>query len=227
MRTWDEIDDRLSYFLDDTTTDETDRTWRERLRINSWNWAQDMFCAHTPLSKVVTLEVLADTRTGRLPDDFYAMDMLHDTTEDRWLSTARRRQGDIRYTDDDVLEYWLWGGELKLEKAYTEAGTDLQLYYWAFYPALEFVVDATTGAVTVEQNQIHTPRWAELALLHLTAANILAPGEMQASYLGEWDTRQDSGNPIQNPRLKSIEFHVRMYDDILGRFPKANVGRSG
>lgn len=221
MTKWTELNSRLDLFLGDTTD-----TYSEPLRIEAWNWAQDVFVSHTPRAMASTMVFDTGGREAILPDDFYMVRSIYDSGNERFWSPIEHGPGMIRLTNEDRLQYWTFGNRLFLESIKSVAATDLTLYYWAYYPKIEYSEDSS-GVVTIEAGQVLTPRWAERALCHLTASGIMMPLEIEASNLNNYRIRIESGNPEHNPRAQSAEFHLRWYLELVGRFPRADVGRSG
>jgi len=219
--TWDSVNDKLDLFLGKSWEADGTNLKSLPLRIEAWNWAQRVFVHHTPLQQYATLSFLAGGRSALLPEDYYAIDGIYDSTEERWWKPMRRRPGDIRYVDDEVLEYWVWADKIILENEYTVGATDLTLYYWAYYP------DVTYNVETVGEDVLMTPRWAELALAHLTTANIMQPMEVFASDINQYKIRIESGNPEHNPRAQSALYHLNWYNMLLSLHPPANMERSG
>lgn len=223
MTTWAEVMQKLDWFLGDGIEEEendADRTFPEILRIESWNWAQRLFCTHTSLPRQTPLRIEEGGREALLPPDFYHIEGLYDAGNGRWWWPMRRRPGDIREEDDDVLEFWIMGDRMFLESKETYHDNDLTLHYWAYYPDVKYVQkeDLTPD---VRDDNILTPLWAELALIHLTSANCHQPGSITASDINQWDIKIDSGTPMMNPRAEQAKIHLWWYDTIVNRHPAA------
>jgi len=231
MKTWAEVMQKLDWFLGDAIEGDevdSDRTFPEILRILSWNWAQNLFCAHTPMSRQTPLRIEEGGREALLPPDFYSVEGLYDADNSRWWWPMRRRPGDIREVDDDVYEFWIRGKRMFLESEVSYHNNDLTLHYWAYYPSVEYVevtVTPTEGdpyiIPDVRNDSIITPLWAESALCHLTAAYCWTPGSVQAADINQWDIKLDSGTPLMNPRAEQAKLHLWWYDTIINRYPAA------
>jgi len=217
--TWTRVDAKLDLFLDDAERTGASRTYPVALRVEAWNWAQRVLVHHTPRQRSMVLEIETGQRGGILPEDFYAMHGIYDSDREQWWHIIDTfKPGDIRYTDDDVPECWFWGDELFLEDEISYGSTDLTLYYWAYWPEVE-LVDSL-----YEQEQIYVPRWAELALVHLTTATALMPMELFAADINEYKIRVDSGTPLHNPRAEAADFHLKWWHRLLDLFPPARSG---
>jgi hypothetical protein len=221
---WSDVNTKLNYFLGRDSEAGGKQLKKQEMRIESWNWVQDVFVHHTPRQRSITLTIESGGRTANLPEDLYVVDRIYDSSNEKFWRPTNFYPGDIRYTDDDVLQFWIWDNTLTLESQLATTSTDLTLYYWAYYPKVEYSLDGTT--VLVEQGVIYTPRWAELALIHLTAASVFMPLEIEASDLNQWKIKVESGNPLQNPRAQSALYHLQWYDLLTAKFPKSPLGRA-
>lgn len=217
--TWTEVNRKLDLFLDDAERTGASQVFPVSLRVEAWNWAQRTFCHHTPRQRSRTLEIDAGQRAGIVPADCFAIHGIYDSDRERWWWPVDLLPGDIQYTDDDVAEYWIWGNELFLDDEISYSSTDLTLYYWAYWPDVEYSVSDST--LTYIQEQIYVPTWSELALVHLTTATVLMPMELFAADINEYKIRVDSGTPLHNPRAQSADFHLRWWHHILDMFPPA------
>lgn len=217
--TWAAVNRKLDIFLKD---DDVEPRYSTVLRIMSWNAAQRVFVSHTPLSKSMRLEIDTGNRTAILPPDFYAIESIYDSDRGIWWRPMRRRPGDVALPDDDLPEYWIWGGRIHLEANVPYDHDDLTMYYWAYYPDVTYV-EGDDGSVDVQDDIITIPMWAEPALLHLTAAFVFQPDAIAAADINQWDIKIDSGTPLMNPRAQQAREHLFWYDTIVNRFPQAVV----
>lgn len=229
MNTWSAgINPRLDLFLGDSIERDTDSlTYSVPLRVAAWNWAQDVLCYYAPYPKSMTLSVGDDGRTGILPSDFFDVDMLYDADEERWWRLMTRKPGDFRPTDDDVLEFWVFGRQMFLEKDVGSDEDDLTLYYWAYYPPIEYELQSDGETYHYPQDTVYVPRWAELAVMHLTAYSCLTPGSVESADLSQFKIEFESGTPIHNPRLMAADWHIKQFHHLVHLFPRARMGRSG
>lgn len=225
MTTWTEVNRKIDHFAGDPDTD-SGRTFPEALRIEAWNWAQDMLCAHTPRQREVTAEIDTGQRSIALPSDFYAVEGLYDSDKEQWWWPMRRRPGDRRFLDDDVLEFWLWDNKLYLESEISFDTTRLTMLYWAYWPKVEYS-ESTSGLVTVTQETIYVPQWTIPALMHLVIFTTMVPMEIESSDLNQWRIRVESGTPLDNPRMASAIWHLAMYERLVDKYPPARVTEVG
>jgi hypothetical protein len=218
--TWDEIDNKLSHFLDDVVT-EGDLKFSVPLRVQSWNWAQDIFVAHTALQKQVLLAIDNDTRSGILPEDFYIPSMLYDENNGQFLQMARFKHGTLRDSMASNDDWWCWGNRIFIEKS-VDFTHRVTLYYFAYYPKVTYILEG--GAYIYRDKSIYVPRWAEEAIVHLTCSAILMPGSISAAMQRNYNIMIDSGSPIQNSRMQQSFDHFKWYHDIIRMFPPQDRG---
>lgn len=222
--TWTRVNAKLDWFLDDAARESAAGEpiaplFAEALRIECWNWAQRTLVHHTPRARSMTLVIETGEREAVLPDDFFAVQGIYDSDNERWWSPVAWKPGDIRYADDELETYWIFGGRLYLENEIEYTSTDLTMYYWAHYPDVEYVLDDDRDVDYLTQETIHTPDWAELALVHLCTSSCMMPGEVFAADINEYKIRVDSGTPLHNPRKESALFHLDMWNRLMAMFP--------
>ena len=224
--TWTRIDRKLDLFLDDALRLGADGEPKSRLfpvplRVEAWNWAQGVLCYHTPRARTMTLVVEEGKREAVLPPDLFAVEGIYDSDREKWWRPTHFLPGDIRYTDEELPEYWRFGNRLYLEDTIKYASTDLALYYWAYWPDVEYELDDDDNIDYYTQEQVHTPRWAELALCHLTTATCMMPLELFASDINQYKIRVEAGTPLDNPRAQSANFHLLWWNTLIDLFPPA------
>lgn len=204
---WDDIDAILSLFLDDTNTAEP--IYVQAQRIFSWNWSLRFLAQHTPREKQEVIVVNNDERSAILPADFLGIKAIYDSAAALWLRAMRIAQGSVRYDDGDVQQFWIWGNKLHFERDVTIGGSDVLLYYWAYWPEVVEVDDV------VEMGQIIIPSWAEMPLCHLTAATCLAPGAISAARIRNFNISVDSGRPTDNSRAVQAREHLFWWNQAI------------
>lgn len=225
-KTWEELSPKLDYFMDDELRldaggEEKKRRFPIPLRIFAWNWAQKMLCAHTPRQRKVELTIDTGNRAAVIPDDLYAIEGIYDAELEQWWRPMRMEPGDIRYRDEDLPEWWIWGRHIYLETAPSYDTTDLTLYYWAYYPDVAFEIKEDELVIT--RNVIYTPGWAEAALCHLATAFCWTPGAISAADINEYKITVDSGTPLHNPRSQQAREHLFWWNVILENQPRPQV----
>lgn len=221
--TWDDVDEQLGIFLDDEDGDK----YETAQRVIAWNWAQrELAIQHTPRQCVIDeLTVEAGSRSATLPADAIEIWKIYDADYQRWWrKMPTPRDGAVRYDDDNMNQYWSWGGKLYMERevSATEA-KNLIVYYWGYWP--EVVYETISSTVTVVQEEILVPPWATFALCHLTAAIVLTPLAIQAARRRDFNIRVDSGTPIDNSRAQQAREHLWWWQELLGsKLPRYGRG---
>jgi hypothetical protein len=221
MQTWSTLNQKLSYFLDDRPTAGNDYQFPLPLRVEAWNWAQGVFCAHTLRERSTTLTMIADSRKASLPDDFEFVGMIYDANGElapdyRNIYTQRRFvDGGLRM---DTLNYnwayWIWDNEVNFDKPMSQT-ISVRMDYFARWPDVTYAIQYD-GSVEMVQDQVHIPKWAELPLIHLSASTILQPGAVQAAMSNEFRIKIDAGTPLDNPRAQQAREHVWWYNTLIG-----------
>jgi hypothetical protein len=201
--TWTVMNAKLNEFLGDPDMNAFDQP----LRIQAWNNAQRLLAVfHTPRQVTAALEMEEDERTAILPDDFIAVWRIYDAETAMFLKRFKPAAGAYRVTDDQLDMYWVFGNRLYFEKDIAVGDTDRILYYHAYWPDVEYVM--LDGVLTLTEEKILVPRWSELPLCHLCAAECLVPMAVSSARLREYNVQVDSGTPVQNSRAVQMREHL-------------------
>ncbi len=216
------LQSKLDYFLDDEFQAGQSRRFPLPVRIHGWNWAQRFFVNHTPLQKSLVLNINEGGRTADLPNDFFSVKGLYDSEEEYWWSKLEIQAGGYREIDSDSAQYWIWNDVINLERQLLEDSEDLKLYYWAYYPDLEFTIGDDDEDITYTQGDVYTPKWAEVALMHLTTAFCWHPGSVLASDINQWRINVDSGTPMHNPRAAAAVSSLWWYNELVNKVHPAD-----
>lgn len=220
MIDFSDVNGKLDTFLGDDSSEGKGR-FSLALRVNSWNWAQDVFSAHTAREMQVSLVIERDTRSAVLPPDFIQDAFLwaSSTSSEKTYNKTRFSIGGTRSGWADNEGYWIWANKIYLDKVVTV--TDgLILYYWASWPNVTVVNDA--GMLKVQSGSIYVPQWATLPLMHLTAANVLEPEAIAAAMERTYNIMVDSGKPTDNSRAAQAREHWWWYTQLIGLHPVQN-----
>lgn len=226
--TFSSLQAELSRFADDALQEDAGGTAQPRtfplpLRIDGWNWAQKVLVQHTPRQQLMTLEIDTDGRSAVLPDDYFDMYGIYDEDEEHWWRQMSVKPGDYRDPSSDIPEFWIWNDKMILERELSHGDDHLTLYYWAYYPGIEYSIgtdddgDDDPEDITYEQDTVYTPRWADPAMIHLCIAYCWQPGSVQASDINEWKIMMDSGTPMHNPRAAAAWDHYRWWNELMSK----------
>lgn len=211
--TWAEIDAKLDIFLRDADEDNT--KFSPAQRVAAWNDGQRLLASfHTPRQCVATPLVMeSGNRAATLPADFIAAWRLYDSEQAFFYREFRPQASGKRSTDDESPQYWVWGNRLYLECT-VDDGADLTLYYWGYWPDVALETVGTTP--TIFQGQVLVPQWAELPLLHFTAALCITPEAFEAARRRDYNIQIDSGRPTDNAKAAQAREHLWWWHQILG-----------
>jgi hypothetical protein len=188
-------------------------------RVDSWNWAQRFLAWHTPRERETEVTIGSDLRSGLLPDDFLGVYGILDRGTNAWMGKQPRPVGGgVHYEEDSQSNYWVWGSTLMFGQDFTATSTDALLYYWAYWPEIEYeLTDAVAETYTVVSDEIIVPPWAILPLCHLTAATLLQPGALEAARARQWNIMVDSGTPVHNVRAQQAREHLWWWNQLMGQ----------
>lgn len=154
-------------------------------------------------------------RSILLPQNFIRPMGLYDSDDDRWWWRYNPTQGDIMFNDGDTSEFWLWGDRIYLMDKRSYSDDDLTLYYYGYYPDITIQEDG--DGYTFPEEDVLTPDWAEVALLHLGTAFCWQPAAIEAAELNEYKLAVEAGTPVHNPRSLQAREHLYWYDQIVNR----------
>lgn len=196
-------DEQVRVFLDDVAKN----TWSDAELLLYCRWALDDFTLWCPLAATMTLA--RDTASFTLPNDFYQVNLVEWTYTDyyrKFLEEVSRRPG-FEFPSSEVddesypVGYWIEGDTLYLGRTAEE---DFTLHYWAYYPI-------PTG----DASSITVPRWGRQALLFYIVAMALLRQSIGHAMVRQWNTRVDSGRPLDEPLLPEVKFLLEQYRQIL------------
>ena len=212
--TWEVISQRFVWFLEEAVIIST-ASWLEGTRIDAWNMAQHIFASHTALQKKETVAVATGATYVQLPDDFFEIASLYDSTNLKLAGQPTFKVG-YDFTNPARTEYWIWNNNLYLNAP--AMPTSVDLYYYAFWPDVIYKVE-TDGAVTIYEGDVLVPSWSITALLHLTTAILLQPKSVQSAMNREYNIKIDSGTPDDNARRSQAREHLWWYRELLKEHP--------
>lgn len=218
--TWPEINRLLTAFLSDADPppeeQESTSNYTQYHRVTSWVQGQRTIVTHTPRQRQAYLTVDQGLRSAILPPDFLKVDRIYDADRQRWMRKRLPQQdGAVRYSDDDLNQWYVWGGHLHFERDLAVGDTDITLYYWAYWSEPQFrVID---DELVFDDERILVPPWAITPLCHYVAALVLQPGAIQAARIRQWNIRVDSGRPTDNSRSLQAREHWWWWHTLLSQ----------
>ena len=191
--------------------DPNDGTWTDAELALYCTWALEDFTQWRPRQRTMTLA--SDTASFALPDDFYQVNLVEWKRTDyywKFLEEIKRRPGwefPSTEVDDDSypVGYWIEDDPYKLYLGRT-AEVDFTLHYLAYWPV-------PTG----DSDRIIVPRWARQPLVFYAAAMALTRKSIGFAKIRQWNTRQDSGRPTDEPLMPEVEFLLKRYKEIVAQ----------
>lgn len=190
-------------FLDDESAGD----WSNAELLLYCTWALDDLTLWYPRKRSTTLA--ADTESFTVPDDFFRVDLVEWKRTDyywKFLEEISRRPG-YEFPSTEVDEssypvgYWVIDDKLYLGRTSEAAFT---LHYHAYWP----VPSGDSSEITV-------PRWARQALAFYIGAMALIRKSIGFAKIRQWNTRTDSGNPLQEPLMPEAKFLLEQYKQII------------
>jgi hypothetical protein len=207
--TWETLDAKMVVLLG-TASDATDEE-----RMEFWNMAQDFFAAnHTAKQLKYTFAASGSSGDVVLPDDYIDLYAVYDKEENSLLQPNELIPG-MSWDEDDDTSYRPRGyiewpcGTVHLFQTPAADAEAVEVWYFGKYATVEDNADS-----------VEVPAWAIEALLCYAAAASFLPKMADASFLNEYKTKVDQGNPIQNPLKEAHDTFLKRYEFLLKDRPR-------
>lgn len=185
--------------------DPTAITWKDEVLLDVCGWALDTFSAHTALATGISFP--ATGTTYALPEDVY------ENVEDAGLVYLQRGtsitylpSNRLRLEDSSDLSYSEWPQGTLLLSSLPSGTSTLYVRYFATYPH-----------PVADSDPILIPLWARHAVAHLIGAYAMTSVSVNAGNIRQWNTKQDSGTPIQNPLETQQKTLMELYERSIAR----------
>lgn len=213
MPIWSELDVELESMLGDAITSSAE----ERMRW--FNRAQQHFALwHT--ARMLDTDFSGDgaTQDFTLPSDYIQIYSVYSEDRQMLLEPLDEIPGARWDSAVDPSEsvrpfaYIVWPEDTLHVFQAPPTDSDvagLRIKYWAHWPD-----------VSADADTILSPLWAHEALLTYSVARSYIPAMSDATFLNEFKTRVDSGNPTQNPMIQSHKRLLEHYEWLLKDFPR-------
>lgn len=209
MPTWAGLDAKLVAMLGDAITHDSD------LRASWINSALQHFAvSHT--AKMLTAQTSAGDgviQDFEMPADFIEMYSVYSDDDQMFLEPLPDFAGaawDLEVDASLSVRPHAWAewpeGVLHVNYALPE-NTALIAKYFGLWPEM-YSQDS-------DSNDLMPPTWSHEAILALATANAYIPAMSDATFLNEFRTRVDSGNPVQNPMIQTYKTMVERYEYLL------------
>lgn len=212
MAAWSEILDRLQSLIGKSRF----AAIEEPDLLQWFNQAQRNFAIrHTAPQTVVSFDGDSSTLEFDLPADYLKTYAVYWNDENMFLEPQDFKPG-TRWDWDDMDDtsrpygFILWpANKLTVFHAPEEATGNLKLYYWGMYSDIAAPTDT-----------LESPVWSHEALMFYTIALSLMPDMQDTAAIRQWNTRVESGRPVDNPLLQSFDKLMQTYHEALSLWPK-------
>lgn len=208
MATYEDIQNKIWRAVSDPSQSQVSTS----LMYDAVCMAHDALLPWVPRCELSVFTAGSDGANFALPADLYQIDAVQDTNTGLFIPKATLAPRGTRsvgvYADNDWAEYPT--GTLTLARAISE-GQQLTVYYRAYWtkPANE---DDTTFVITV-------PSVAIAGLIYWACAHCQLARSTNASFLAQFKTRVDSGNPEDNPLEQSAKFFLNRFQQVMNNMP--------
>jgi len=215
--TWASLRSRILRVLDDTERDdESAVSWTDDDLLDYINEALVAISSHTAAELIYEMTPAAEVWSAELPDDFMGLGTVSVIGTERVLLTPRSlspgasvsNSGTSNYggavTPYDVY-YTYPRGTINFLKAISST---VRVEYWGYW-----------GRVAGVEDTLRVPRWMEEPLKWYSLSLAMAKPSIATAKLGNFKTKQDSGQPVQNPQLDLAKWFKRRYEELLTEIP--------
>jgi len=216
---WKSLRDRVLRVLDDIERDdESAVSWTDDDMLDYIDEALAAIATHTAAEQVYSGTFDDEVWSVALPDDFMALGTVSVIGTERVLLTPRPLSpgASVANVGSSIVGgvmtpydvYYMYPrGTINFLKP-IPAGDAVQVDYWSYWERVEGVEDT-----------LKVPRWMEQPLKWYCLHLAMAKPSIAAAKLGNFKTRQDSGDPEHNPQLELSRYFKRRYDELLSEIP--------
>lgn len=162
--------------------------------------------------KPATLEIAEGVSTVTLPDDFIDVEGIRDNTTGKLLSSLPLK------VNSDYESGWINFpyGYLAFSAALADGGL---MYYSAMWS-----VPVEDGYGNKDSYEMDMPLFLVPAVTYYAAAYAFFQRATQSAVIRQYNTKIDSGTPIDNPLLEMSKTFMMMYETELKRLPTMTKG---
>jgi hypothetical protein len=215
MTTWEELDARFVGMLGDAITHDSD------LREQWCNSALRHFAvSHT--ARMLTATISAGDgviQDFKMPSDFISFYSVYSEDDEMFLEPLPDLAGAAWDTEPDPSlsirphSWQEWpSGVLHMSYA-PPAASPVVAKYFGTWPEF-WTKDSDSDDLVL------FPIWSHDAILTLALSNAYVPAMSDATFLNEFRTRVDSGNPLQNPMIQAHDAMIKKYEWLLREHPR-------
>ena len=222
---WGDLREQVWLMLDDAVRqNESDASfqpdWSEREYLFYLRQALAEVALHTAPSKIYLAALAAQTEQLVVPDDVVKVGpiMLVGGGSLRTLLTPMSLEPGIEFGDlvsgSGSTQFYEWPEGTINFLTPLGSGQTLRVHYWAHYPL-----------PANDDDLVPIMRWLETPVVWLMQTYAILKPAFQASRLGQFKVRDESGKPTDNPLLEHYRFCRRQYELLMASHPAQD--RSG
>jgi hypothetical protein len=207
MTTWGELKQQILFGL--LRDEQGERYTDEQMRTYA-RWALAELSAHTAASDSRIYEL--DGRQVPLPTDLVepieksGLVIYRYRQVDRYLVAHRRMPGVVVGKSHEQVYFEFPAGVLTLGFE-PDPSSQLILHYFRIW-----------RTPLSDDDRMEIPQFLELPFAYFVAAFALEPVGTQAANVRQWNRRQDSGTPEDNPALQQVRHFISQAYRVLGRY---------
>jgi hypothetical protein len=198
---------RITFLLGDDPDSGT--SYSDDLLLDSVHAAYDAMLPYVWKPKTEVLA--AGLSTFTLPEDLYEVQAVWDSNLNTFIDPAILAPGEPDATETGNAWYEYPSGILNLYNAIGSSGGTL---YYA----------ATWSKPLQDADVLEVPDYAMTGLTYYGASYATLNKASAAARLGNYKTKQDSGNPEHNPLLTYSSFLLKRFEYEMARMPKIAKG---
>lgn len=206
---WLILKNQVRRILRDTTP--TKYRWQEEDLLDYAAWTLDALCSHTAIATATSFTLDNITTQFILPDNLYeSIDRSGLVYADDGTTKAYLVPVKYNYITKANSGYYVNGignRTLNIISPKTVNGT-LNVKYFAVYPH-----------PLVDEDELQTPNWATAAIVFRMASYALDPFAGRRANIAQWNTRDDSGRPTDNPLAEQSQIFYEAWLKELSNYP--------
>lgn len=207
MTDLEEAKARIIFLLGDDPDSGT--AYSDDLLLDSVHAAYDAILPY--VWKPMTEALAGDTQSFTLPSDLYEVQAVWDSKLNTYIDPAILAPGEPSASETGNAWYEYPSGTLNLYNAIGSSGGTL---YYA----------ATWSKPTQDADVLEVPDYTLTGIIYYGASYSTLNKAAAAARLGNYKTRQDSGNPEDNPLLTYSSFLLKRFEFEMARMPKTTKG---
>lgn len=194
-------------------SDPTYDLYSEELIYRATLGAINAVMPYCPKPKVETITGDGLLDSFELPSDIYKLEAIQDVSAGLFLDRAILAPGQARNANNRSPINWL---EYPRGYMYFSRIPELSAVYRVYYQTYYNVPSSSSDDSFV----FETPKSAMFGMLYWAMAHCIVPGSISSAQIRQFNTRLDSGTPVDNVLEASARFCRALFIDEMNRQPK-------